>query len=273
MPPKEPRKGRYHGPEYPDDGDGFEDHERVSEEDVQSLIDAHLGPIDHTERRIPTSDLLSIKEFLTDLKVRDVGLAEDKHFEYLWRRLQENPTFVQDFSYVVMDINTQFQLSKFPLPVSVSHLLRYAQDYDNSEGFRLWFINTNTAPNLSKLGFGEESVKTTALSDYENRRKAAEATRFLGWVVGQPCMEGLSHKIEDFKKRALLPEETFNLNHLARLVTLEVIDQIDVLRKMSKRIEGQPLQEQGQPRLSDATDAMEGIRNLCDRFLLGVESN
>lgn len=270
---KGPNGGPYKGPEIPDEGGPFDDPDRISEEDVRNLVDAHLGSIDTPERKSPTRDLLSIKEFMTDLKVRDVGLARDEHFEYLWKRLQENPTFIQDFSYAIMDINTRFQLSRFPMPIGVTELLHYAQDYDNSQGLRLWFINTNTVPNLSKLGFNEESARNVAFSDYESRRKAAEATRFLGWVAGQPCMENLGYRIEEFKERALDPDEKINLNHLATVVTLEVIEQIDVLRKMSRQVEGHTIQAQGKPRLSDALDAMQGIRKLCDKFLLGVEKD
>lgn len=252
------------GPERPG-YDSFDDH--ASDEDVLKQIEDHIEP----DNVMPNHDYDLIVGFLKRFNVQGSESTSVQEVEILWNHLNKNPSLIKDFSLMVSDIKTDLTLSQYPIPISISELMEYSQDIggnDREFSLRLWTVDNETIPNLSKFGFKEERIRRNALGELEGHVKAGEATRFLGWLVGQRFMGSVSHKFEEYLVVNNISRR--KISHLGMVCTQEVVEHIDYLEKRARKYrERYSMEVDALPKYEDVILAMNGVYNLCADLLLG----
>jgi hypothetical protein len=248
---------------YPGESD---EPDRDSDEDVIKSIEKYLNP----EPILPKDDEKIIRDFFVRFNVKGAGAAGEEELATLWDRFSQSPSLLKDFSYIMMDVKTELHLSAFPLQVTIDELLEYSAEIQKMDfSPRPWLIDHDVIPNLKRFGFNEAKVRRNAYGEIYDKPRAGEATRFLGWLAGQRFMAGLETKYEEFieEKGIIRPGVT----HLAALCTLEVLNNLDMLKKQQKRRLGNEwtIESESQPRYDDAVMAMEGINNMCMNLFRG----
>lgn len=245
--------------------DHFEDHERISDEYSLEQIEKNLG----LESQIPDEHYLEMRRFLAEFNIKNADQVTREEVELLWQQLGQSPSLIKDLAYISTDIKTTLNLSEYPLAVSMDDLLLYAQKLDNPWSLRSWIIEKEAIPNLTSIGFNRSQVVENAFGDSEGRIRAADATRFMGWVSGLPIMANLKIKMEEFKEQNEI--EKLTLTHIAQVAMIEVIDNQERLKSMTPRYrENYPMEVEAREVHQDAIAAMQGIYNIFDRLLLGV---
>jgi hypothetical protein len=246
----------YHGPEVPGD-DAFEEHERISDEDVLKQIEDYLEP----QPEIPDEDALVIRSFLEKLNVKDIDQATNQEIEILWSHLGKNPSLISDYSYILMDVKTGLTLSEFPVPLYLSELIDYSEEIGaTSFSPRTWLVDNVVVPNLMKFQFREDQIKRNAYGELYGNARAGEATRYLGWLVGQRFMQGAEARFEDYAAEKDMHHP--RVTHLAAFCSLEVLQALDNLQNRNKRYRKIPMEVNARQKYEDVVLAMKGIHNL-----------
>ena len=273
---------------YPNEGDfdddRFDEHERISDEDVWRQIEESLKAEDSLEVDVPPQDISHIRAFLAKFNVLDADDVSDEDIERVWHQLAKDPSvnkdyphmpaIFKDYAYILADYRTGLYKTTLPLPPRWNDFTYYSGRLteEGKERFssRLWVAEKYAIPNLTDLGLRMEYVTHNVYGDEEGRIRAAEFTRFLGWLAGQRFMGRLPEKLEEFKEERDLSR--VSLTHVAQVATLQVLDARDALRNQTSNYrKPYPMESRARDQFEENLAAMEGIYNLCDSILLGVK--
>lgn len=264
---------------YPGESD---EPDRITDEDVSRLIDEVFQGEEDVEVEVPQKDILSIKNYLMKFNVIDAADAEDEDVELIWHHLSKDPSIgkdfpsvpsiFKDFSYSLVDFRTRLYRSHMPLPARWSDFNYYSRrlNQPGRERFsnRMWIIEKMAIPNLTSLGVPKDEVVRHAYGDEEGKIKAAEYTRFLGWLTSQSFMNKFPSRLAEYKADNEIRVPT--LMNIGKLAIFEVQDARRTLR------EDAPLYEQSYPhevraiqQYQEMLAAMDGIYNLFESLILG----
>ena len=168
------------------------------------------------------------------------------------------------------DVKSDLHLSAFPLQLTIAELLEYSAEMSKMDfSPRPWLIDHDVIPNLKRFGFDEDRIKRNAYGEIYDNQRAGESTRFLGWLTGQRFLSGLEAKFENFVDEKNISRPA--IKHLAALCTLEVLDNLDYLKKQQRRRLNNDwsIEAESQARYDEAVMAMEGIKNMCMSLFRG----
>jgi hypothetical protein len=272
---------------YPDEGnsdeDNFNEHERVSDADVWRQIEESLTEEDGVEVDVPPTDIKAIRAFLGKFNVVNGADATDEDIERVWHELARDPsinkdypympTIFKDYAYILSDYRTGIYRSTLPMPPRWNDFQYYSArlTQEGKERFssRLWIAEKYAVPNLTALGLKKSYVIRNTYGDEEGRIRAAEFTRFLGWLAGQRFMAPLASKVGEFREEDYT--QPLTLTNIAKLAVTHVLDVRDELRKSAPNYRNSyPMEQRARDQFEENLAAIEGIYNLCDTVLLGV---